>query len=583
MDSKELIPILKSLIIQLKEKGKPQFEMSDELSLEIGEKEARIIKKISECFEEILSDKLILKNENIQENNCWTLIAKHFNNPLVSFCRKYDEHEINNNNFDKNFVKKGEIWIFLSILEKSLSDSIKEIFNLNLEEKFYDKNSILRTFKIEIINELNELNQIHFENIKNKDYERYQEFLRNNHLLKDEINNNYANSNISNIDIYNNKEKIQSIFSHISQIPLIDDNIPSPDPNNLHNSDESIDIFVEEKLFTIKKYNDFSLKVINNFYSFNNEEEINLSKIIDKEDKIDKELKLNPTILKYLPIDKLYEINEKTDEREYNKNDILIYKSVKRPISNCLLLYLNKFYKKTVYHKFKKNNLHNRPISLKKQNYQCYICLKKFSSFLSIIPTEQIYWCSYYMRFICENCIAHEYSIIPYFIFQNWCFKKFSISKRAKIILDKWYNKPTIYFKDEDKLITMIKPLNKVIKIKKVINNIFNFMKCKNKYKFLEEKLGEYEYLTLKEYLFSLRDLVEINNQTFYKKIVSFKNKFIKHISGECLECKYDGEFCNICYLGSKIYFYDFENVIYCKTCRKSFHKKCIGIGHFHY
>lgn len=270
MDSKELIPLLKSLINQLKEIKKPQIELSEEISLEIGEKEAQLIRKISVCFEEILSDKLILKKEKSLENNCWTLITKHFNNPLVSFCRQYDEHVSNNYNFGNNISKKGEIWIFLSILEKSFADSIKEIFNQNLEEQFYEKNSILRKYKIEIINELNELNEIHFINIKNNDFERYQEFLKNNHLLKDEINNTSFNSNLPNSPIFNNKDIIQPIFSHISQIPLINAEISSVDSNNQDQFNESIHIFEEEKLFTTKKYNDFSSKIINNFYSFKN-------------------------------------------------------------------------------------------------------------------------------------------------------------------------------------------------------------------------------------------------------------------------------------------------------------------------
>ena len=115
-----------------------------------------------------------------------------------------------------------------------------------------------------------------------------------------------------------------------------------------------------------------------------------------------------------------------------------------------------------------------------------------------------------------------------------------------------------------------IPQLNKVIKIKKVINNIFDIMKCDNKFKYVEDNLGEYEYLALKEYLFSMRDLVEINNKTFYKKMKEFKNKFIKHISGECPECLFEGEF------------YDKENVFYCKICQKNYHQNLLEIGHIH-
>ena len=132
-------------------------------------------------------------------------------------------------------------------------------------------------------------------------------------------------------------------------------------------------------------------------------------------------------------------------------------------------------------------------------------------------------------------------------------------------------------------LIKKIPQLNKIIEVKKIINNIFDIMKCEDKFKFLEDNLGEYEYIVLKEYIFSLRDLVEINNKVFYKKINQFKKIFIRHISGECPICKYEGEICSKCGNGEKIFFYDTDNVFYCKRCRKCFHKKCLGyVGHFH-
>ena len=186
------------------------------------------------------------------------------------------------------------------------------------------------------------------------------------------------------------------------------------------------------------------------------------------------------------------------------------------------------------------------------------------------------------MRFVCKDCIDKEYSIIPSFVLENWNFEKFSISKKAKNSIIKWYNKPVIYFKKDDKLLKKVLQLNKVIKIKKVINHIFNIMKCENKFKFVEDILGEYEYLALKEYVFSLRDLAEIKNKIFYIKIQEFKNKFVKHISGECPKCKFEGEICNKCGYDEKIFFYDIENVFFCKSCRKSYHKKCIEIKHIH-
>ena len=636
MESNDIITQLQNIINQLKQINITSLNLSEENKLEIKEKELLLIKKIVKCFDEILSNNLKIKNENIQEskqnkNYYWTFISQHFNNPLVHFCIINDKTEVSSPNEDENLLRKGENWIFLSILEKSFSDSINEIYKHGLDEMYYENDSIIRKNKSEIINILKELKQIQFINIKNKDYEKYLEYLSKNKALNniDKSDKSNFNSKTSESPIFNSESShTPIIFSDISMIPFLK-NI------GLDNNDIDYNIHIEldpkndnrnhkeEKDFIYEKSGDFAPKIIDDFYNFipnldekneiineennrnedlnpiniqnnNNNNNIsfeNLNSSIEKnsnselnsseeEPKSNHKLILNPKISRFLPTDNLYEINEKTNE--YNTNDILIYNKKKRPISNCLLLYLNNYYKKTPYHKFYKHNLHNRPISLKEQNYQCYICLKQFS-FICDLPIEPVFWCSYYMRFVCSNCIDNEYSIIPYFILEKWNFQKFSISKKAKSILFEWYNKPIIYFKKYDKLIKKNPQLYKVIEIKKAINNIVDIMKCENKFQFIKDTLGEYEYLALKEYLFSMRDLVEINNKIFYKKLIGFKKIFVKHISGECQNCKYEGEICDKCGFDEKIYFYDTDKVFFCKVCRKSYHKKCIGlIDHVH-
>ena len=377
-------------------------------------------------------------------------------------------------------------------------------------------------------------------------------------------------------------------------------------------STESLQYITEEdndKKCQIKKYADFSPSIVDNFFTFSDKKEIKLkesqnneyennnliknSEIFFEEENnicnINEGIKkrklgtiLNPKISKHLPTDNLYEIKEKNFSEEYNINDELIYKKKKRPISNCLLLYLNNFYKKVSYHNIYNFNLYNRQITLKDQNYQCYICLKRIDMFLNL-PKEPVFWCSYYMRFVCKNCIDDEFSIIPHFIYKKWCFEKFSISKKAKNILKEWYNKPIIIYNKNDKFLNKIPQLNKVIKVKNDINNIFDMMKCPNKFKLIEEIFKDYKYLALKEIIFSMRDLVEINNKTFFQKINKYKDILILHISGECHECLFGGQNCFKCGKEEKIFFYKNDEVFYCKKCNISYHKKCLGvIGHSH-
>ena len=579
------------------------------------------------------------ENKN-NKNYYWDFISKHFNTPVSKFCRTFENGKINSKMNPDH--QKGKNWINFSILEMSFCDSIKQMYEQKLFLKFYDKDSILIRDKNEILNILNKLEKIYFKNISNNDYDKYLDYLKSNNKnqTKEEDNSDF-DSKSSQTDFFNKEFKLSSIskinechfnpnFINMSKISnvypsgtFIDEN----DCNNLfpfyekkkENIEEpKIEEKIDQKL-NFKKYSDFGPNIIDNFYTFifnkesskklkinknenenenellndeqnsknlnsinevSNEEDNSSSRKNDEEDNKNEGLFLNPKKVNYLPIDNLYIIKVKTSQKEYTQDDTLIYDHKKITISNCLLLYLNKYYKKVPYHKFCKRNLHNKPITIKQQNYQCYICLKRFS-FIFDIPIEEIFWCSYYMRFVCKNCIESEYSIIPHFVIKKWCFDKFSISKKAKNKLLKWYKKPVIFFRENDKIISKIPQFRKVIEIKKTINNIFNIMKCKNKFKFLEETMGHYDYLVLEELLFSLQDLVEINNKSFYKKMIEYKKLFIKHISGECPDCKFDGQTCAFCRSEEKIFFYNTDNIYYCKNCHTSLHKRCLGIlGH---
>jgi hypothetical protein len=634
MEPAEIFAEINNTIQKLKQLNPPIIGNGEEKASEVQKKETPLISKIVNRIHEILSDHYKEKSPNFLEesknkNYYWDFISKHFNTPEVRFCQMLET-----NNF---FVLKGKNWIYFSLMEKSLLESIKEIYIQELDKIYYEENAIIRQYQKEIEEVLKELEQIHFINIIKKDYENFLDFkkkIKGKHhkeFLKEEEVENYLKMVQSPImhkrvlskpsnDNVNNFQLIMCDSGDMSSIFFQSDFFnPEDDEKNLL-SNGFLPIIIEhpktdednEKKFNLEKKGDFSPSIIDKFYTFlsekeekradepKNEEEKNynysneiLNEINEEENnssnhKEEKHkikvggLVLNPKKSKHLPTDKFYEINEKKYPNEYNKNDKLIYKKKKRPISNCLLLYLNKFYQKAPYYKFYKHNINNRPISLKDQNYQCYICLRKIPYFLNI-PFESIFWCSYYMRFVCKNCINKELSIIPHFVLKKWCFDKCSISKRAKNTLELWYNKPIIILNKNDKLLDKIPQLIKVIKVKKVINDIFDSMKCDNKFEFIDRVLGDHDYLALKEYIFSLKDLVEINNKTFFKEIIEYKEKCIQHISGECPDCKYEGERCYQCGDEKKIFFYNIDEVFYCKICKKSFHKKCIGfVGHVH-
>ena len=155
MEANDIIEKLQDLIKQLKLINTTSLSLSEERTPEIEQKELVLVKKIVGCFNEILSDNFNIGEQNSpdsnnKKNHYWTFISKHFNSPLVHFCIRYDENDLGKSFQEENILQKGEIWIFLSILEKSLSESINEIYIHKFDENFYEEDSILRKNKIEL-------------------------------------------------------------------------------------------------------------------------------------------------------------------------------------------------------------------------------------------------------------------------------------------------------------------------------------------------------------------------------------------------------------------------------------------------
>ena len=596
-----IIKKLKECITKLK-KLKEKSDIIEEIKKE--ELETSLVHDIVDYFDIILSNNFIIKNDvpNELNNYYYSFIIKHFNTPLIRFFIVYNESL--SSVFTKNSVSVNNSseknWIFLSLLENSFSDFISEIYKQNLDKKYYGENAILRKYKSDIKEILKELKYTEFKYIKSPDFDKYMKFLEEQSISS--ANEYFAANTESQIS---GGGYIFSTFSDMSILKKFDvkkkteENIEDYELQILTDFSNTINnnfyTFISPQKEKVKKQsnnkllisnkiskNSESNNLINNIESSQIEDDANSNSNESNSDSeedpnIESGLILNPVHYHHLPTDNLYQVKNKPLTREYNEKDELIYDKKLTPMTNSHLLYLNSFYRKALYHKFFKNNLHQNHISLKSQNFQCFICLKKFNTFMGKIPLESIYWCSYYMRFVCKDCIEKEYSIIPYFILANWSFEKFSISKNAKLILEKWYDKPVICFKKDEGLIKAIPSLNQIVQIKITINYIFDKLKCDKKKEFVEKTLGEYQYLALKEIIFSIRDLVEINNKIFFKKINGFLNEFIRHTSGDCEKCKIEGSNCK-CGSEEKLFLYDYKNVFYCPLCDICYHKKCRGI-----
>ena len=608
MSKEKLIEELKSFTNELKQLTPSLKEhklMTSEISIKIDD----LISKIVNNFHLILSDFFQ------GGKNYWDFISKHVNKPVTKFCIILEMFESPEEENEIQIIeKKGKSWIMISILENSFLESMKEIFQCLKGNTLNDNNNNKK--ELELI--LEELNKMEFDNIINDKYEIYLSYLKENDLLPDKniifgnrspiLNHFERDLNLYNIDesefdsIYLEHNllniKSNSLFDKESDMNL---NFIEPKKKEIKQSKFNKEIKKEKKPeeYEFKKSGDLIPNIIDNFYNFipkspsrgrlyneeghnsriiinsMNEEEIgNNNHLRNLDIRQKSELILyTDKVYRRLPSDEIYESRESLYNININGDYIYNNDPHQKKLSNSRLLYYKFFYKNVDYFKFYTKSLHEKTTSLKEQNYQCYICLKKFSHLLQM-PLEPIYFCSYYLRFVCKNCIAEENSIIPQIILKEWCFDKFPISKKAKNLINLWYDKPIFYLIKEDINIIPIK----IQRIKKDLRLIFNFIKCKDTFDLLERNLPQHKHIVLKEYIFSLKDLVEMHNEKLYKKLKEAKKVFVKHLN-ECQICKYEGEICMQCQNDDLIFFYDSENVSRCKKCQKSFHKGCLSLG----
>ena len=76
--------------------------------------------------------------------------------------------------------------------------------------------------------------------------------------------------------------------------------------------------------------------------------------------------------------------------------------------------------------------------------------------------------------------------------------------------------------------------LRQAIILKRKLHKIFDMMNCKSAEDFVLNTLKEYKYFVLKQNVFSMKDLCEINDYSLIFKLQDFFFKFENHLRKEC-------------------------------------------------
>lgn len=154
--------------------------------------------------------------------------------------------------------------------------------------------------------------------------------------------------------------------------------------------------------------------------------------------------------------------------------------------------------------------------------------------------------CHYTGLYFCKHCHWNENSIIPANIVHNWDFEQKSVCRQSYQEINLFYEKPVINLeKINPKLFIFVQKL-RATKEKRIMlmemKKYLDVCRVALATKLINNIVGNRRYIVENDYMFSIYDLVCIENSSLREFLRSLITNFRIHIQG-CLVKKHDFTF----------------------------------------
>lgn len=179
------------------------------------------------------------------------------------------------------------------------------------------------------------------------------------------------------------------------------------------------------------------------------------------------------------------------------------------------------------------------------QKYKCIECQSSFHlSGRDKGYTQDARLCEYIGAYYCSCCHWNNYSVIPARIMHNWDFKLYKVSRASLQEINLFYDRAVVKLEEKNpKLFILIQKLSYT---KKLRNDLFYMKKylieCRfaSMEKLLDTHLGIKQHLVFYPDIYSIADLVEVNNGSLLEKLQKLRLVLEQHIRQceVCLEIK---------------------------------------------
>lgn len=202
--------------------------------------------------------------------------------------------------------------------------------------------------------------------------------------------------------------------------------------------------------------------------------------------------------------------------------------------------------------------------------------------------------CDYNGKYYCPQCHQNLGMPIPARIFHNWDFEERKVSEASRQFLSLMLRKPNIHLEQiNTKLFSFVEDLNAVKRIRQeiiVMKDYFRTCREATNQRLLW-KLEEKQHFVENSYMYSLQDLLDVNNGSLLPYLQKIHQDFTNHIKGDmeyppggpptgslppCQTCMGKGFICEICENENIIFSFD-TAIHQCSQCHAVFHNICFA------
>ncbi|KRX75732.1 Differentially expressed in FDCP 8 -like protein [Trichinella sp. T6] len=213
------------------------------------------------------------------------------------------------------------------------------------------------------------------------------------------------------------------------------------------------------------------------------------------------------------------------------------------------------------------------------QNFQCADCKTQVSidSSLMVEASQTARLCHYSGFYFCSVCHWNDEMVIPARVIHNWDFTKYTVSRSTRQFLRLMQKRPILRLEAMNPC--LFKNIPQLQKIKSLRGRLLLMkpyvMYCREAAsQCLITHLRPYAHFMETLDVYSIRDLIDINETVLEPRLMQALEIFEKHIKNECSICQGNGYVCELCDNSEILFPFD-RSIGKCGQCSWIYHKSC--------